>query len=242
MSLLGIDPLIAAVLVLTVMVGAVVQSVAGLGLGLVAAPIITLLEPRLMPVSLLVLGAFLPLITLLREHEDIDWRGLAWSLPSRLPGTWLGVVLLGVLTERTIGIVVAVVVLLGVALTAGQPLVAKTVPTLVAAGLVSGITSTTSAIGGPPVALVYQSRPAREIRTTLAVYFVVGAVISLTGLALGQRVTGSDLGIGLALVPALLIGSWVGGRLLGLVDGARMRTAVLGVCVASALVLLVRSL
>lgn len=240
--MLGIDPLILAVLVLTVMVGAIVQSVAGLGLGLVAAPIITLLEPRLMPVSLLVLGAFLPLITLLREHDEIDWRGLAWSLPSRLPGTWLGVVLLGVLTERTIGIVVAVVVLFGVALTAGQPLVPKTVMTLVAAGFVSGITSTTSAIGGPPVALVYQSRPAREIRTTLAVYFVVGAVISLTGLALGQRVSGGDLAIGLALVPALLIGSWVGGRLLGLVDGTRMRTAVLGVCVASALVLLLRSL
>ena len=33
----------------------------------------------------------MPCLTLVRDHHDIDWRGLGWSLPARLPGTLVGV-------------------------------------------------------------------------------------------------------------------------------------------------------
>ena len=53
-----------AVLAATLVVGAAVQGLVGLGLGLVAAPVVTLLEPSLMPDLLLWLALLLPLVTL----------------------------------------------------------------------------------------------------------------------------------------------------------------------------------
>ena len=69
---------------LVLVAGATVQSLVGLGLGLVAAPIVTLLQPDLMPEMLLVLGALLPVLTLIEERGAIDWRGLGWALAAPL--------------------------------------------------------------------------------------------------------------------------------------------------------------
>lgn len=240
--LLGVPVGIVVLVALVLILGATVQSLVGLGLGLVAAPVVTLLEPSLMPVLLLVLGMLLPMATLAREHRDIDWRGLGWSLPLRFPGTWLGVLLLAALSERTLGVAVAVMVLLAIAVTASSAVVPKTRTSLMAAGFASGITGTTSAIGGPPIALVYQSQPPREIRSTLAVYFIVGSALSLAGLALAHQVSRSTIELGLLLTPTLLIGSWLGHALHGRLPEHRMRLAVLAVCSGSAAVLLVRSL
>jgi len=240
--LLGVPVGIVVLVALVLILGATVQSLVGLGLGLVAAPVVTLLEPSLMPVLLLVLGMLLPMTTLARERRDIDWRGLGWSLPLRFPGTWLGVLLLAALSERTLGVAVGVMVLLAIGLTASSAVVPKTPTSLMAAGFASGITGTTSAIGGPPIALVYQSQPPREIRSTLAVYFIVGSALSLAGLALADQVSMSTIQLGLLLTPTLLIGSWLGHALHGRLPEHRMRLAVLAVCGGSAAVLLVRSL
>lgn len=240
--LLGVPVGIVVLLALVLILGATVQSVVGLGLGLVAAPVVTLLEPSLMPTLLLVLGLLLPMATLARERRDIDWPGLAWSLPLRFPGTWLGVLLLAALSERTLGIAVGITVLLAIGVTASSAVVPKTRGSLMAAGFTSGITGTTSAIGGPPIALVYQSQPARQIRSTLAVYFIVGSGLSLAGLGLAGQVATSTIWLGLLLTPTLLVGTWLGHALHGRLPEHRMRVVVLGICGGSAMALLVRSL
>ena len=89
--MLGITPLDLGVIVTALLVGAVVQSVVGLGLGLVAAPVVTLVEPSVMPELMLWLAVAMPLVTLAGEREDIDWRGLAWAFPPRCVGTVGGV-------------------------------------------------------------------------------------------------------------------------------------------------------
>jgi len=48
--------------------------------------------------------------------------------------------------------------------------------------------------------------------------------------------------LALLLTPCLALGAWVGGHLRGMVPASRIRYAVLAVCAASALVLLLRSL
>ena len=59
---------------LFVALGGFVQSGIGLGLGLIAAPIVTLLDPTLMPGAMLVATAGLPLLILAREtlHTDLS--------------------------------------------------------------------------------------------------------------------------------------------------------------------------
>lgn len=242
MPLGDVDPGVLAALAVTLVVGAAVQGLVGLGLGLVAAPVAMLLEPALMPDLLLWLAFALPVATLAREHAEIDWRGLGWSLSARVPGTAAGVALVATFSTASLGIVVALTVLVSVLLTAWTVVIPVNRGTLVGAGFTSGITGTASSIGGPPLAILLQHRTPRQIRTTLAVYFLLGAAMSLVGLALGGRLELRGLTAAVLLSPCLLIGLGVARVLRGVVPRDRVRVAILIVCGASAAVLLVRSL
>jgi uncharacterized protein len=102
---------------LVMVVGAYVQAVVGLGLGLLGAPVVALLDPSLVPVLTLWLALLISGLNLLGEHEHVDWRSTAWSLPARVPGTVLGAWLVAEFTEKQIGVALAVMVLVAVALT-----------------------------------------------------------------------------------------------------------------------------
>lgn len=227
---------------LALLVGATVQTVVGLGLGLVAAPVTALVAPELMPGLLIALAMVLPCMTLVVEREEIHWPGLAWSLPTRLVGTTIGVWVVASFSDRSLGIAVGLMVLVAVALTWRAVRVPITRGTLVAAGLVSGVTGTATSIGGPPIALLYQHRPARQIRTTLAVYFLVGAALSLVGLTASGELTGQEVVLAAVLLPVVLAGALAGVPLRARLRPDVVRPAVLAVCAVSALALLVRSL
>jgi uncharacterized membrane protein YfcA len=189
-----------------------------------------------------VLAVLLPLFTLARERDDIDWRGLGWVLTARVPGVALGVLFLALFSDRAVAIAVALMVLLGVALTLRSVEVPVRPATLGAAGLLSGLAGTTTSIGGPPVAILYQHRPPEQIRSTLAVLFTVGAGMSLAGIWLSGDLDTHVLPLAAVLVPCLFVGAWAGNRLQGVFPERRVRYAVLAVCAISAVVLLLRSL
>lgn len=236
------DPTTYAVIAAAVLIGSVVQSAVGLGVGLVAAPVTALLEPALMPGALLMVAALMPCMTLVFDHHDIDWRGLLWSLPARVPGTLVGVWVVTALSARELGIAIGVVVLLAVAVTWHAVTVPVNRATLSAAGFASGITGTATSIGGPPIAIVYQHRPAREIRTTMAVYFLVGASLSLAALLVTGDLTRDQAVASATLVPFLALGAGLGALARRSIPARIVRPAVLLVSSASALVLLVKSL
>ena len=221
--------------------GAIVQGVVGLGLGLVAAPVVTLVDPALMPGGLLMLGAVLPMVTLVREHDDIDWHGLGWSLPARLVGTGVGALLVVLVSDRLLSVGVAVMVLVAVALTAREVRVAINRTSLSVAGFISGATGTATSIGGPPFALLYQHRPAHEARATLSVFFVIGAGLSLTGLSMSGELTQREFALAVLMVPALVAGIVVAVPLRRRINPSHFRSGVLVVSAVSSLVLLARA-
>ena len=230
-----------AVLAATLVVGAAVQGLVGLGLGLVAAPVTMLLEPGLMPDLLLWLAMFMPVVTLVREHHDIDWGGLGWSLAARVPGTVLGVYLVSVFSTRALGIAVGVMVLVSVLVTARAVVIPVNRVSLVAAGVVSGVAGTATSIGGPPMALLLQHRSPHQIRSTLGVYFLLGAALSLFGLGVTGGLESATFLFAMLMVPCLVLGFLVSRPLHRRVPRRGVRTGVLVVCGASAVVLLVRS-
>ena len=144
--------------------------------------------------------------------------------------------------ERTLGGIVGIIVLLAVAASLSSYVVPLVPGTLLGAGFVSGVTGTATTIGGPPFALLYQHERPEVVRPTLAVYFLVGGLLSLGGLAIGGGVTGQDVALAVVLQPALVLGVVLGVRLRGHVDRARFRLLVLIVCSAAAVVLVVRAL
>ncbi len=237
-----LDPGVVAVLATTLVVGAAVQGMVGLGLGLVAAPVAMLLEPSVMPDLLLWLAMLLPMATLLREHDEIDWPGLGWSLAARVPGTAIGVALVAAISVRWLGVAVGLVVLISVLLTVHTVVIPVNRGSLLGAGFISGVSGTASSIGGPPLAVLLQHRTPRQIRTTLAVYFLLGAAFSLVGLWVAGRLDADVLVLSLLLSPCLLAGLGVARLLGGVIPRDQVRYAVLAVCGASAVALLVRSL
>lgn len=240
--ILGVELEVAVILVASLTIGAAIQGVVGLGLGLVAAPVVTLLEPSLMPDLLLWLAVLMPMVTLVREHHQIDWRGLGWSLSARVPGTFVGVAFVVWFTSRELGLAVGLMVLASVLLTIRTVSIPVNRATLIGAGFLSGIAGTATSIGGPPFAILYQHRDPAQIRSTLAIYFLAGAGLSLSGLAAAGALETRAMLVALVLTPCLLIG-FAASRVLGrMVSPSHIRGAVLALCGLSGAVLLARSL
>lgn len=229
------------VVLLAIVLGAFVQSTVGIGLGLVAAPVVTLAAPQLMPGGMLMVVVLLPIVTLARERDEIDWGGLRWAFPARVVGTAVGVWVVASVDDRQLGIAVGAMVLVAVLLTARTVVIPVNRGTLSGAGFVSGVTGTASSIGGPPLALLLQRRSPRQIRTTLAVYFLLGSLLSLVGLAWAGELTVDEAWFALAAVPALVLGFVVSGPLRRRLPAHVVRPLVLLVSGASAVALIVRS-
>lgn len=240
--ILGLEPWALAAIAAGVLLGAIVQGVVGLGLNLVAAPVVTLVSPGLVPAVPLCLAVVLPLATLAREWREADWSGLRWALGGRVPGTVGGVAVVAWASDRLLGVGVGVMVLVAVLLTWRAVRVPVTAGWLSAAGFLAGVTGTATSIGGPPVAIVYQHHDGPQIRATLGVFFCVGGLLSLAGLAAGGQLGTHDLYVALLLTPVLGLGHAVAGPLRRHLDAGHSRAAVLVICATSGGVLLVRSL
>ena len=239
--ILGLGGWVIVALAAGAFLGATVQGTVGLGLNLVAAPVVALLAPQLMPVVPLLWAVVYPIGALVREWREADWRGLWWAVGGRVPGTVLGVLIVVWATDRFLGIVVGVMVLMAVLLTWRAVRVPVNRTSIGTAGFIGGVTGTATSIGGPPLALVYQHHPGPQIRASLAVYFCLGGVISLIGRGVGGQMTLHDLWAALLLTPALLLGHAVAGPLRRRLDAGHTRAAVLVICGTSGAVLLVRN-
>ncbi|MBW0091898.1 sulfite exporter TauE/SafE family protein [Pseudonocardia sp. KRD-184] len=226
---------------LVVAVGALVQGTVGFGLALVAAPLLAILDPALVPVPLLMITAVHALLTLRREYGDTDWRGVGWALLGRLPGIGLGVLAVSTFPPRLFVAAVGLTVLVCAALSVVRWRLRPTVPALLVAGLVSGAGGTASSIGGPPVALLYQGDTGPRVRSTLAAYFTAGTLLSIAALAVGGQVDGADLLAGGLLVVPMLAGFALSGPARPLLDRGWTRPAVVTLAAAGALALLVQA-
>ena len=194
-------------------VGATVQGAVGFGMALLSAPILTLIDRRLVPGPLLAAALVLTLLVAWRDRRSIDVGGVKWALIGRVPGTVVGAAALSVLPLHTLTLVFGGVVVLAVAMLAfGLPLTPNA-PTLLGAGLLSGFMGTTSSIGGPPVAMVFQHEKGPRVRGTLAGYFVFGASMSILALVIVGRFGLDELGWAMWLMPGVLVGFAISGRI-----------------------------
>jgi len=221
--------------------GAVVQSAVGFGLAVVAAPVVVLVEPTLMPGSLLVCGFFLPLWEVLRNERDIDVRLLISAYGTRLLLTPLGAGIVAWAGTREIALTVGVMILVVVVVSITPIQVRASVPNALAAGAVTGVAGTAASIGGPFFAMVLQHEPPSRIRSTLAAFFVLGSMTSLVALALAGELPRTQIWAGALWVPFLALGVWLGRPLRAAVSPARMRRAVLVFCVVASVVVIGRA-
>jgi uncharacterized membrane protein YfcA len=225
-----------------VAVGSCIQGALGFGLGLIAAPVLALLDPDFVPGPLLMLALALTIVVASRERGSLDWRGLKWAFLGRVPGSVLGIVAVVWLPEQWMLVLFSVLILTGVALSVAGWTVQPTKPALFGAGATSGFMGSLTSVGGPPMALLYQRHTGAQLRATLAAFFTFGATLSLLLLAIAGELHGADIGRAGLLLPAMLLGLLVSRWTTRWLDGGHVRTAVLGFSGFVAVALLVATI
>lgn len=225
-----------------VMVASALQGSIGFGLAVLSVPILTVVNPVFTPIPVLILSLGVGAATLARERGDLDLEGLGWVITGRVPGALLGAWVLSVATERTLGIVIGVIVLSAVVVLSSGLTVRLSPTSRVVAGTISGFSGTSAGIGGPPIALLYGGQDGPVIRSTLGAIFTIGITINLVILTLVGVLTAGDIQIAVVLSPAMAVGFMISGRLRPHVDGGRVRIGILVVSSLAAVSLLVRSL
>lgn len=226
---------------LAVLAGGVVQSTIGFGMAVVAAPVVVLLAPDLMPVALLVPAFWLPVLQLSHGVRDITWHPLGWAIAARALFTPVGVVVVATFSPRAIAALVGVLILVTVALSVRTIDLRATPGNAAVAGAVSGISGTAAAIGGPFLALVLQHERPTRVRSTLAVFYLAGSLLGLGALAVGGELSREQLLYGLTWVPFVLLGYVVGAPVRARIDPEKFRRAVLAFCVLASITVIVRA-
>ena len=223
-------------------IGGALHGSMGFGMGLVAAPLLVLINPELIPGPMLCAGVILTLMITVRDRSSADLRGVKWLLLGRVPGMVLGALAVMWLSTTGLAVVFACAILSLVTVSVAGVSLPRTNPALFGAGAMSGLMGTTIGVGGPPLTLVYQRSSGREIRGTLAPIQSFGATTSLGALALVGEFGLADLGRGLVLAPGMAIGFAVSGWVAPRLRPAVIRPAVLVFAAASAVAILVRTL
>jgi uncharacterized protein len=224
------------VLVVAVAVGAVIQGSIGFGYAFVVVPAMALLYSEAVPVTPLLLAVPMTVLMSAREWRAIDTTGFFLITGARAVGTAAGVALLVFVPTDFLSVLVGLLIAAAALASLLRPNFEVNNKTRLAGGVASGITSTAAAIGGPPLALIYQDRSGAELRSTLAISFVVGIAMSLTGLALAGQVEGWHFVLALQLLPGLLVGLWVSRRVVEHLDERWLRPAVLTFAAVAGLV------
>lgn len=225
-----------------VAVGTVVQAAVGFGLGMIAAPILGLLDPTLVPGPVLFLAVLLTAWIAWKERSHLDWHGVRWALVGRVAGTVVAIVLFARLVGDGITLVLGVLIIGAVLLSVSGWALSPTRPALLGAGTLSGLMGTLTSVGGPPMALVYQCEEAARLRSTLAGFFFFGATLSMVALVGAGGFGGSELTDGIMLVPGLALGLVAGRPAQSFLDRGWTRPAVLGLSAVASCALIVESL
>jgi uncharacterized membrane protein YfcA len=231
-----------AVVAVAVLLASCLQASIGFGMGMLAAPVVAIVDPALIPGTLIMLATFVTLIVSVRERASIDPSGTKWALIGRVPGTIAGALLLAALPEKGLAVMLAAVVLLGVVLTSAGWVPAPRRRNVVLAGAASGLLGTSTSIGGPPMALVWQRNSGARLRGTMSGFFLVGSLMSLVALWFTDAVSAHTLMSFAVLAPATVVGYALSRYVNRFLHPARLRWLAIAVSALGAVVLIVRQL
>lgn len=230
-----------AILAAAVLASSFVQGSIGIGFALIVAPLVGVMVPSLLPVTVLLLMLPLNALVAWRERDAVDWPGVRWIMLGRLPGTLAGAWVLAVLTAVQLDFTVGFFTVVAAAAALVAPRFDPNRPAAFAVGAFTGVTETATGIGGPPLALLYQHASAPVLRASVALSFLLGELMSLALLIVAGQVTPEQLRAALYLVPFVAAGTWLSRVTHGRIGGKGLRVSVLVFAAVSGLFLMARA-
>lgn len=219
---------------------AALQAATGMGMALLAAPLLVLINPTLVPGPMLCTVVMLSVAVAWRDRLAIDPRVLGLSLLGLLLGCGAGAIILSLLARTDLAPAFAILILAMVLLSVSGLRLRASRMALLIGGTASGVVGTMFGVHGPPIALVLQHEPPDRLRATLCAFFAAGCTVSLFTLAGIGAFDTARLELGLSLLPGVLIGFALAPLLARRIDRRQARIAVLAISALSALALLLR--
>lgn len=239
--MLGLSIPVALLCIGVVFVGSAIQASIGIGLGMLAAPFLTLVDPSFVPVAIVICVVPLTVSIAWADRTHIDGHGFWVAIAGRLPGVVVGGLVASAISNEVLALLVAGSVLAAVALSATRVHFHTSDATVFGAGLASGFTGTAVGVGGPPMALVYQHNDPAAMRSTLSAFFAIGAPMSIAALALAGEIGTHELALSAMLIPGVLAGTFLARRVKHLLDPRWLRPSVLALCSFTSVTLLVNT-
>ncbi|PMR72260.1 sulfite exporter TauE/SafE family protein [Billgrantia endophytica] len=224
---------------LVLMLGAFVQRATGFGLAVIGAPLLLMLEPRLVPVILVLFGFMVSLLMVRHYRHEVRIGEIGMALVGRLPGNGLGLWLLLTAPMVVLEKLIAASVLFAVAVTLCRCRLPVNRATLFGAGVLSGIFGTVAAIGGPPLVLLLHGLSPDRLRGNLSAFFIITSLLTLATLAIAGQVGTWHLVLAVTLLPAVLVGNALADRIAHRLDRHVLQGASLSLCTLAALGLLI---
>lgn len=219
--------------------GAIVQGSAGIGLGLVAGPVLLQLDNEFAPGPLLLGGVVIGSRHVAMEWRDLDRTALRRSAIGLPLGMIAGLLVLRWMEADTLAILIgASICVASLALLSGARI--RPSPDLhMVTGAAAAFSSVTAAIPGPPLAIGWADLPPRSLRSTVSVFVMVTSAVALLGLAWIDRFGRHEAGLLAIMVPGLIVGVLASRWTRPLLDRTWFRPAVLVISLAGGLALLI---
>jgi uncharacterized membrane protein YfcA len=236
--MLGLSVGMALACVAVVYIGSTVQASIGIGLGMIASPMLLLADPDFIPAAIML--AVLPLTFTIAwvDRQHIAPRDVGFAIAGRIPGTIAGALVVASMSDRVLAVLVAGSVLLAVVASITGRLFRPTDRALVVAGLASGFAGTTTGVGGPPMALTYQNSDPATMRATISAFFSIGSVMSIAALWLAGEIGVRQLQLTVMILPGVALGIVTARLVKDYLRPEVVRPAVLVICTAAAVALL----
>lgn len=218
---------------------AILRGLTGFGFALAAVPLMSLtIEPRKAVASAILLQVIIGFRDLVQLHGGYDRAEvLRLSLGSVL-GMPFGIAALALFDPDAGRLAIAAVSLAGLGMMLRRPQRQRAPGrgVALAAGALSGLFGSLAAMPGPPTVayFVASGTPAARARASMMIFFFVSALITLPGLTIAGAVDPGTLGLSLAVLPCLILGTWIGGRLFLRLEARHYRGLALGVMALSA--------
>lgn len=220
--------------------GTMLQRLAGQGLGMLASPVMALVAPEFLPATMLLIGVVVGFRAVSVERSAVNKA----ELPPGFAGRTVGAVVAAwiathVVDTGSFAYLVAGMVFLGIALSLLGVRVAIRPATLFLGSVVSGLMGTLTAVGAPPLALLYQHEEARRSAAMQNTFFAFGMVVSIIALAVAGLIGLRHLLLALSLLPVALLALRVAQPFAQRAAKARIRPYALGLagCAATVLIL-----
>lgn len=231
-----------AIISLIVFFGCLIQGIIGYGFGMFSAPLLFMIEPALVPGPMIIVSTLLTAILFLRSRIDLQCQQVAWTMGAGLLGVIAAGWILSFASGKQFQLLFGGLIVLAVMMSlAGYvPSVSNRNCTL--AGLTSGLMGTLTAVGGPPVAILYQTLPPNIIKANLSAFFLLLNTVALITLFLVGTINKDSFGFLWVSLPSVVLGFWCSGWASRWVKPAQLRKLTLSFSGLAGVISIIRAL